>query len=229
MPLQQSLVASCAPSRVQGDQIERRGVSSAIIRRMWNQSEMRQLTVAQFVEYLAWLSVSIRIVFLCLERAKYVQRATRKFRMDKHVLERDDQAVAPERRDEPGKPGGRQKDRVVRALDREAERGHVFKCAAKKAIELFIAGLNFCHCPQPICHGFGVARGRMVFNAFTWRSRMFVVIRQGVEEACMPSFSGVERDLEAETTVCIDGLFRRIMRGNCNRPAEVAVTIGRAK
>src|ERR1700730_18406320 len=45
----------------------------------------------------------------------------------------------------------------------------------------------------------------------------------------MPSFSGFERDLEAETTVCIDGLFRKIMRGNYNRPAEVAVAIDCAK
>src|ERR1700730_13173615 len=55
------------------------------------------------------------------------------------------------------------------------------------------------------------------------------VIRQGIEKACMPSFSGVERDLEAKTTVCIDGLFRKIMRGNYNGPAEVAVAIDCAK
>ena len=79
---------------------------------------MCQLTVAQFVEYLAWLSVSIRIVFLCLERAKYVQRAACKFRIDQDVLERDDQAVASEWRDEPGKPGGRHEDGMIRALDR---------------------------------------------------------------------------------------------------------------
>src|ERR1700730_13520346 len=196
---------------------------------MWNQSEMRQLTAAQFVEYLAWLSVAIRIVFLCLERAKHVQRATRKFRIDQDVLDRDDQAVASEWRDEPGKPGGRQKDDMIRALDWEAERGHVFKCAPKKAIELLIAGLNFCHGPQPIRQGFGVARGRMVFNAVMWRTRMLVVILQGIEKACMPGFSGVERNLKAETTVCIDGRLRKIIRGNYNRPAEVAVAIDRGK
>src|SRR3984893_11360310 len=168
---------------------------------------MGQLTVAQFVEYLAWLSISIRIVFLCLERAKYVQRAACKFRIDQDVLERNDQAVASEWRDEPGKTRGRQEDGMIRALDWEAERGHVFKCEAKKAIELFIAGLNFCHGLQPIRQGFGVARGRMVFYAVTWGSRMFVVIRQGIEDACMPSFSGFERDLEAETAIRIDGLF----------------------
>ncbi len=69
----------------------------------------------------------------------------------------------------------------------------------------------------------------MVFNAVMRRSRMLAVILQGIEKACMPSFSGVERDLEAETTVCIDGLFRKIMRGNYNRPAEVAVAIDCAK
>src|ERR1700730_3876347 len=69
----------------------------------------------------------------------------------------------------------------------------------------------------------------MVFNAVTWRSRMFVVIRQGIEKACMPSFSGVERDLETETAICIDGLFGKSLRGNCNRPAEVVVAIDRAK
>src|ERR1700730_636490 len=193
MPLQQGLVASRAPSRVQ-----RGGVSGAIIGGVWDQSEMGQLTVAQFVEYLAWLGVSIRIVFLCLKRAEDVQRATCEFRIDQDVLERDDQTVASEWRDEPGKPGGRHEDGMIRALDREAERGHVLKCAAKKAIELFIAGLNFSHGLQPIRQGFGVAGVRMVFNAVAWRCRMLVVIRQGREKACMPGFSRFERDLEAD-------------------------------
>ncbi|TPV99227.1 MAG: hypothetical protein USCAAHI_01325 [Beijerinckiaceae bacterium] len=69
----------------------------------------------------------------------------------------------------------------------------------------------------------------MVFDAFVWRYRILVVVLQDIEKARMPSFSRFERDLEAETTVRIDGLFGKSVRGNCNRPAEVAVAIDRAK
>ena len=132
-------------------------------------------------------------------------------------------------RDEPRKPGGRQKDGVVHPFDRHAKRGHVFKRTAEKPIEFFIAGLNFCHGPQPIGKGFGVAGLRMMLGAIAWWGRMFVVIRQGIEKTCMPSFSGVERDLEAKSAICVDCLFRNAMRGNCNRSAEIAIAIGRAK
>src|ERR1700730_10664320 len=66
---------------------------------------------------------------------------------------------------------------------------------------------------------------RMVFDAIAWRPRVLVVIFQTIEKARVPRFSRLERVLEAETTVCIDGLFRKIMRGNCYRAAEVAVAI----
>jgi hypothetical protein len=69
----------------------------------------------------------------------------------------------------------------------------------------------------------------MVFDAIAWRPRVLVVIFQNIEKARMPGFSRFERDLEAETTVRIDGLFRKIMRGNYNGPAEVAVAIGCVK
>ena len=69
----------------------------------------------------------------------------------------------------------------------------------------------------------------MVFNAVVWRCRILVIVLQGIEKACMPSFSGLERDLETKTTVRIDSLLGKSARGNSNRPAKVAVAIDGAK
>ena len=79
---------------------------------------MGQFTIAQLVENLARLSVPVGVIFLRLKRAEDVQGASREFRMDQNILQRDDETVASEWGDEPGKPGGGQKDDMIRTLDR---------------------------------------------------------------------------------------------------------------
>ena len=150
MPLQERPVAGRAPSRMQGNQIERRGVRGAVIGRVRDQLEMRQFAVAHFVQYLAGLGIAVVVVFLCLQGAENLQCSARKLRIDEGVLQRDDQAVASERRDEPGKPGGRQENHMIRACHRQAERGHVLERLAKQAIKFLVAGPDLDNVFQPV-------------------------------------------------------------------------------
>ena len=56
-----------APSRVQRDQIERRGVRGAVIGRVRDQLEMRQLAVAHFMQDLTRFGISVVVLLLCLQ------------------------------------------------------------------------------------------------------------------------------------------------------------------
>ena len=68
MLLQQRAVAGRAPGGVQRDQIERRGIGGAVIRRVRDQLEMRQFAIAHFVQDLARLGVAIVVALLRLQR-----------------------------------------------------------------------------------------------------------------------------------------------------------------
>ena len=92
MPLKERLVACRAPGCVQRDEVERRSISCAVVRRMRHQFEMREFTAPQFVENLAWLSIPVRIIDRRLKRAKEFQRPAREMRINQNVLQRDKQA-----------------------------------------------------------------------------------------------------------------------------------------
>src|SRR5260370_8219134 len=77
---------------------------------------MRKLAAAQFVEDLSRLSLAVRIVFLGLQRAQNLQRSARECRVDQHILQRNEQAIAAERSDEPRQSGSRYEDHLARAL-----------------------------------------------------------------------------------------------------------------
>jgi hypothetical protein len=63
----------------------------------------------------------------------------------------------------------------------------------------------------------------MVFDAAAWRPRVLVIILQAIKKARMPGFPRFERDLEAKTTVRVDGLFRKTMRGDCGSDVSLCV------
>ena len=67
MPLQQRAVAGRPPGGVQGNQIERRRVGGAVIRRVRDQLEMRELAVAHLVQYLAGLGVAVVVLLRRLQ------------------------------------------------------------------------------------------------------------------------------------------------------------------
>src|SRR5262249_13247205 len=87
MPLQQRFVAGCPPGGMERDQVERRGVSRAVVRRVRDQSEVSEFAVPDLVQDLARLCVAIVVLFLRLERTQDLERATGEIWIDQQVLE----------------------------------------------------------------------------------------------------------------------------------------------
>src|SRR4029077_4504830 len=94
---------------------------------------------------LAGLGVAVVVNFFGLPRAENLQCSACKLRIDKVVLQRDNQAVASERGDEPWKPGGGQKTGVLRACDREPGAAQFPEALAKQTIKFLVAGRDLGH------------------------------------------------------------------------------------
>src|SRR5215831_1654035 len=147
---------------------------------------MRELTVAQFVEDLSRFCIAVGVVFRRLERAEEIQSTTSELRIDQVVLQRGDEAVAPEWGDEPGKAGRRQERLAIPRLDRKAERGHVLECRAKQPVELLVARLNFGDGLQPVTQPLGMLGLFAVFDAIARRVKTAISILQRVQDAAVP-------------------------------------------
>src|SRR5437764_2815364 len=171
---------------MQRDQIERRRDRRAVVGRVRDQLEMRKLAVAHLVHYLAGFGVAVVVHFFCLMGAEDLQCSARKLRIYESVLQRDDQAVATERGQEPRKPGGRQEDHVIRVCNRQAEGSQILERLAKKTIELLIAGPNLDDVFQPVRQGLGMVRIMALRNALARRSKTPIPVRQSIEKAAMP-------------------------------------------
>src|SRR5215813_10596026 len=141
---------------MQRDEVKRRRVGCTVIGRVRNQLEVCELSIADLVQDLAWLRVTVVVLGLRLQRTQNVEAATRKVRIDQKVLQRNDQAVPTKRGDKPRQSGGWQEHLVIRAKDRQSKRSHILECLAIKAVELLVAATNFQHCPQPIRQGLTV-------------------------------------------------------------------------
>ena len=89
-----------------------------------------------------------------------------------------------------GKPGGRQKNLVIGAGDREPQCRHVLERLMIKAIEFLVAGADLEHRPQPVRHVFGVVRFLMFAGALVRRRKGPVAVFQRIEQAAMPGSPG---------------------------------------
>jgi hypothetical protein len=116
--------------------------------------EIRELAVALLMQDLAGFGVTIIVFDLRLQRAQNVEAAAREVRIDKGVLQRNDQAVAAKRGDKPWQARSGQKNLVVSSGDREAQCGHVLKRLMIETIELFIAGADLQHRVEPVRYVF---------------------------------------------------------------------------
>ena len=67
-------------------QIERCGIGCSVVGRVRDQLEIGELAVADLVQYLAGLCVTIVVLLSCLERAQDVERAASEIRIDQQVL-----------------------------------------------------------------------------------------------------------------------------------------------
>ena len=74
MPLDQCAVAGGPPGCMQRDQIKRRRVGGAIVGRVRDQLEMRQLAVTQLVQDLAGLGVAVVVALRGLKSPQDRQR-----------------------------------------------------------------------------------------------------------------------------------------------------------
>ena len=86
MPIQQCFVARRPPGRMEGDEIERRGIGRTVIWRVRDQLEMSEFSVADFMQDLSRLGVTIIVAFPRLERAQNVECSAGEIRIDQHVL-----------------------------------------------------------------------------------------------------------------------------------------------
>jgi hypothetical protein len=71
---------------------------------------MRKLATPQFMEDFARFGVAVWIIALGLQRTPNFQRPAGEFRIDQDILQRNDQAIAPEGSDEPWQSGSRQEE-----------------------------------------------------------------------------------------------------------------------
>ncbi len=226
---QQRVIAGRAPGGVQRDQIQRRGVGGAVIRRVRDQLEVREFTVTKLVHDLAGFGVAEIIAFLRLPAAQHIQRSAREFRIDQYVLQRNDQAVAAERRHEPGQPGGGQEHHVVGALDRQAQRRHVVDRLVEEAIEFLVAGTQFQHRLPPIAVGLGLGRSFGVHGAIMGRVIAPVAVGEFVQQATVPLAAGRQPDLETQAAVGEHGARVALADRNGNGAGKVDVAVGGAQ
>ena len=143
MSLDEGLIASCLPRRVQRDQIKGRRVGRAVIRRVRDQLKMGQLAIAKLVQNLTWLGITIVVALCRLILSQNLQRTSSEFRIDNHRLQRNDQGIAAKQRHEPRQPGGRHEHHVIHALQWKSQGRHVLHALVITAIELLVAGLDF--------------------------------------------------------------------------------------
>src|SRR5262249_49414545 len=116
---------------------------------MRDQLKVREFAIAKFVEDLAWFSIAIWIVTFRLQRAQDLQRAARELRVDKRILQRNEQTIAAKWSDEPRQSSSRHENHMIRTLDRQTECRHVLERLMKQTIKFFVACRDFRNRLQP--------------------------------------------------------------------------------
>ena len=188
---------------------------------------MRELPIANFMQYLAGFGIAVVVRLLGLQGAEDLERSARELRIDEGVLQRDDQAVAPEWGDEPWESGGRQENQVIRALNRQPKRSHVLQPLAKETVKFLVAGLDLDHVLQPVRHRlgmvltFGSARRS---QSATKNAGRRLSTHSGGSNAMTRSVQG---HLEAQPSIGVHRL--RVRRENCHSAAEIAAAVGGTK
>ena len=135
-------IAGRLPRRVKRNQIERRRIRGAVVRRVADEVKMRQFSATKFMHDLARFGVAPGIAGFRLPEAQYIQRALGEFGPNDHILQRSDQAVAAEWRHEPWQTGGRHVDLPARAFHGQTQRAHVVDRLAVHPVEFFVAGIR---------------------------------------------------------------------------------------
>ena len=97
----------------------------------------------------AWFGVAVWIVFFGLQRSQDLQRTSRELRVDQDILQRNKETISTKWSDEPRQSSRRHENHMIRAFDRQTERGHVLERLMKETIKLFVAGVDLGYGVQP--------------------------------------------------------------------------------
>ncbi|SAL88517.1 hypothetical protein AWB68_08801 [Caballeronia choica] len=215
---------------MQRNEIERRRVRRSVIGCVGHQMKVGKLTKAQLVYDLAGFGVAIVVPIVRLTSAQHVQGAKRKGRINQRGLQRGDQTIAAEQRNEPWQSGSRHQvhDVGVRrgTSDRQAQRREVIGGLAKHAPQRFVRALELEHGALPLCKPLAVFR-HIAFQTTTgdWCHKTFAPVGEFVSNTAMPAGGGLHCNVERNTAVCVGG--RRIAVTGCHlhRPQEIPVAI----
>jgi len=112
---------------------------------------------------------------------------------------------------------------MVRALDRQTERGHVLQRLVEETVEFFVAALNLGHNLQPLRHSPGVLGLATLPDAIPGRAKMLLAILERVEQAGVPSLVRLKHDVEAEPPIGGNRLAR--CTRDCNRHCAVKIPV----
>src|SRR5947199_1649291 len=145
----QRIVAQPLPRLVQDDQVERRGVGGAVVRRVRDQTEVGELAGAHLVRDLAGLGVARVVPLRRLQLGELPARAPRQVRVDDHALQARDERVAAEERDEPGHAGGGHPDVRAEVVVVQAERPQFLARLAVDAVDVLGGARNLRRYREP--------------------------------------------------------------------------------
>ena len=229
MPDEQVAVSGSPPGRMQGNQIERRGVRCAVIRRVRDQFEVRQFAIAELVRDLSRFGVPIVIALRRLVAPEDIQRPASELWVNQHGLQGDDQAVAAEQRDEPRQAGGGYEHHVVGSRDRQSQGRHVENPLAKAAVELFVAGLDLQDRALPFLDRLGVLGFVALVGRFTRGGIAPLAVNQVIQQAAMPGRARLQRDFQAKAPVRMHRLGSGRLACDDHLPGKVLVVIGQSQ
>src|SRR5262249_17176680 len=125
-------------------------------------------------------------------------------------------------------PGSRQEDDMVGSLDWQPQRGHVLQRLAKKTVKFLVTGLDLDYRLQPFRHHFGMARFVSLPEAIERRPELLLTILEGIEQACVPGLTRLQRYLEAQSPIGGNRLARCMQDCDRHRTLKIPVRIGRA-
>ena len=227
VPAQQIEVPGRAPGGMEGDQVKRRCVRRAVIRRVRDQVQRRQLAPAKLVQDLARLGVPVVVPRGGLPIAQYVQRGAAELRVQDRRLQGDDQRVPPEQRHEPRQPGGGDGLQPAIPLYRKAQGGDVLHGLVEHAGEGMAVAVQLEDAGPP---------GRQVLPlraahaqvAGGGRREHGISVAQVVKQRALPCPARRQFDREADAAVGIDG-WRRAAGGDADLAVEVPVAVARGE
>src|SRR6516162_5557709 len=134
-----------------------------------------------------------------------------------------EQTIPTKWSNEPRQSSRRHENHIIRAFDRQAERGHVLERLMKEAIKLFVTCLDLRNGHQPVRQCRMLARFVAALDTVIWRMERLVAIFEGIEQAGMPNLVWLKHHPKTESTVGRNSLAWSTQHRNCHCTAKIRV------